>query len=112
MAIEDEVRVRGHGVQTNGALDHTWSDTGKHSRRQFQTIPVFLRPRRSINRVRIGDLPTGVVGNLEPRDTVDGETVDLPGSRVGDEHRETLRFELPRVASLLPPERFAPDVNR
>jgi hypothetical protein len=110
--IDDKVRVRGHGVETDGALDDRCRDSWKHPRGQLKTISIFARPRRSIDQFRIDEFPTGVVGDLEPRDTVDGKTVDLSGRRIGDEHREPLGFELARVDDLLPPESLAQDVNR
>src|SRR3712207_4186486 len=112
MAVDDEVRVRRHRVEADGALDHTGRDRGKHPRGQLQAVAVFARPRRALDRVRIDDLPAGVVGNLEPGNAVDRKTVDLPGWRIGDEYREALRFELTRVDDLLPPERLAQDLNR
>src|SRR5688572_25392686 len=112
MAIDDEVCVRSHDIEADRALDRARRDSRKHPRGQLQTIPVFPRSRRPIDRFRIDDLPARVVGNLEPGDTLDGKTVDLSGRRVGDEHRESLRTELPRVDDLLPPKRLAQDVNR
>src|SRR5688500_1852873 len=111
MPVDDEVCVRGHTVETDRALDHKWPDPGKHSRGQLQTIPVLSRMRRPIDSFRIDDLPAGVVGDLESGDAVDGKTVNLSGRRVGDEHRESLRLESPRVVDLLPPQRLAQDTN-